>query len=409
MINILKLTSVVRKFAPSALVFLFGVGALYLADLTIAASGDDESTALWATLKSFMMIASTFALFGINQLLVREPKAMNLLARIGSANIICVSLVFGLAGAYFDLAPSILTGIVAIAGLSFSSMAFQWLRSNLQLTQAYIANGCWRVLFLFGIVIFFLNGYVDIGTILVGSLALGSFIIAGLMMRNYPKSDLVSLHDDIHNIKDVYLVGSSYFLAAISLAIASYGENLVVNQIGTTADVAQYFRASVVFLFPGMMLNQYLGAVIGLKVRQAEARVLEVLQDHFWKIVSALVLAWPVLFAGGYMLETLVYGEANTPVVLAALLTMASCVRILYILPSSFVGTVANRRTLFNASAVYLGCALMLPLLSIVFYSMGLASVISVALASLISWSLRCAVGAGLVYQRIAIAASEKK
>lgn len=409
MINAAKLVSIARKLAPSALVFFFGVGALYLADLTIAASGNVESIVLWATLKSFMMIASTFALFGINQLLVREPKAMHLIARVGGMNILGVSLVLGTAGAYFNLAPSIIAGVIVIAGFSFCNMAFQWLRSNLQVTAAFIANGSWRVLFLLGIIIFFVNGHADIDVILIGAFVLAGFIITGLITRNYPREKLVSLHDDIHGAKDVYLVGGNYFLAAISLAIASYGENLVVHQIGTTEDVAQYFRASVVFLLPGLMFNQYLANVIGLAVRQKESHVLDVLRIHFWKGLGGLLLMWPALIGGGYMLERLVYGETSTPVELASLMALAGCVRFLYIVPSSFVGTVASRRALFNTSAIYLVCALLLPILSVAFHTIGMEVVFSVALASLISWTLRCAVGAGLVYRRLAIVTPENK
>ncbi len=409
MISITKLTSVAGKHAPSALVFFFGVGALYLADLIIAASGDIEAIALWATLKSFMMIASTFALFGINQLIVREPKAMHLLTWVGGLNILGVSLVLGVTGAYINLAPSILAGISVIVGFSFCNMAFQWLRSNLQVTAAFIANGSWRVLFLIGVIIFFVNGDVDIDAILIGSFVLAGFIITGLITRNYPKQELVSLHDDIHSVKDIYLIGSSYFLAAMSLAIASYGENLVVHQIGTTDDVAQYFRASVVFLFPGLMLNQYLATVVGLAVRQEESRVLEILRRYFWKGLCGLLFMWPILIAGGYMLEILMYGESSTPVALASLMAMASCVRFLYILPSSFVGAVANRHVLFNTSMIYLICALLLPLLSIALHFAGMAVVLSVALASLISWGFRCAVGAGLVYRRLTIVNPEDK
>lgn len=404
-----KIALVVRKHASSAIVFFFGVGALYLADLTIAASGDVESIALWATLKSFMMIASTFALFGINQLLVREPKAMNFLVRVGGVNILIASLVLGTMGAYFNMAPSIIAGVIVVAGFSFSSMAFQWLRSNLQVTSAFIANGSWRALFLLGIIIFFVNGHVEIDIILIGSFVFAGFIIIGLITRNYPKEKLVSLHDDIHGVKDIYLIGGSYFLATISLSIASYGENLVVHQLGTTEDVAQYFRASVVFLFPGLMLNQYLVTVVGLAVRQKESRVLDVLRIHFWKGLGGLLFMWPILIGGGYILERLVYGETSTPVALASLMALAGCVRFLYIIPSSFVGTVASRRALFNTSAIYLVCSLLLPILSVAFHAIGMAVVFSVALASLISWTLRCAVGAGLVYRRLAIVTPENK
>ena len=118
---------------------------------------------------------------------------------------------------------------------------------------------------------------------------------------------------------------------------------------------------------------------------------------------------WPVLIAGGYVLEMLVYGEISTPIMLATLLSMASCLRLLYVLPGSFIGVIANRRTLLKASIIYLICAFSLPLLSLLFHSLGIATVISVALASLISWTLRCAVGAGLVYQRLVTVTLENK
>ncbi len=402
-----KLASIMRKLGASAIIFISGVGALFLAELTIARTNDTEAIAVWATLKSFMMIASTFALFGINQLLVREPKAMRILVKTGTVNILGVSLVLGIAGAHLGLAPTFLVGIVAIISFSFTNMAFQWLRSNLRVTEAYIANSCWRIIFLLGILAFFLNGFADIDTVLIGAFVVTVPIIAFLLLRHNSKKKLVSLHDDIHSIKDIYLIGGSYFLAAVSLAIASYGENLVVHQIGTTEDVAHYFRAAVVFLFPGLILNQYLATVLGTAVRQEEAHVLGVLRRHFWTGALGLALLWPVLVICGYLLETLVYGTTQTPGTFAAILALTSCVRLIYVLPGSFVGIIADKRILFRASVSYLACALLLPLLSFIFYSAGSTVVIAVALASLVSWSLRCLVGAKLIVQRFAIVRSE--
>jgi O-antigen/teichoic acid export membrane protein len=406
MINATRLATVARKLAPSAFVFLSGVGALYLADLIIAAYGDVQSIALWATLKSFMMIASTFALFGINQLLVREPKAMRQLARVGGMNILGVSLVLGTVGAYFNLVPSIITGIIVIVGFSFCNMAFQWLRSNLCVTEAYVANSGWRVIFCLGILVFFLNDYLGIDTVLIGAFVVTAPFIVILLVRHNPKEGLISLHNDIRSVKDIYLLGGSYFIAALSLAIASYGENLVVHHIGTTEDVAYYFRAAVVFLFPGLMLNQYLTTVLGTVVRQEEGRVLEILRRYFWSVALGLALLWPILAICGYLLEILIYGTTQTSLAFAAILTLTSCVRLLYVLPGSFVGVIADRRTLFHASVTYLVCALLLPLLSFILHSMGFTVVLAVALASLISWSLRCIIGARLVAQRLSIAGS---
>jgi len=399
-----RLAGLARKLGPSIILFLSGAGALFLADLVIARTGRAEDIALWATLKSFMMIGSTFALFGINQLIVREPLAWRMLLRVGVANILAVSLVLGVLGDAFDVVANGFVGAIAIAGFSLFNIAFQWLRSNLRVTEAYVVNSSWRVLFLFGVVIFgILSDLAGIDTILISSFAIGAVVVVGILSRKVPQPELVALHDDVRSVKDAYLLGASFFVSALSLAIASYGENLVVQQLGTTADVAQYFRAAVMFLFPGMMLNQYLTAVLGTVLRQQEQRVLGILRRHYWRGVLGFALLWPLLVLGGYVLEVLVYGAAETPAVLAALLALTSCVRLLYVLPGAFVGVIADRNALSRASAVYLAGALSLPVFSVVFHAVGLAIVTSVALASLINWVLRSLVGVRLVAKRIAM------
>ncbi|MBK8507138.1 MAG: hypothetical protein IPL51_00320 [Candidatus Competibacteraceae bacterium] len=403
MISLAKLGIILWKLLPSGLIFLCGVGSIFLADLIIARTGDIEDIALWATLKSFMMIASTFALFGINQLLVREPKATPMLIRIGTVNILIVSLILGIVGDYLDFVPTILGGIITIIGFSFSSMAFQWLRSNLRVNEAYIASSAWRILFLIGISILFVNDVATIDMILIGSLIIGGLTATGLLVRDNPTKTLISIHDDIHTIKDIYILGGSYFLAAVSLAIASYGENLVTHQLGTTIDVAQYFRSAVMFLFPGMMLNQYLAAFMGTVVRQEEPRILRILRRYFLIGLLGLVLIWVMMIVGGYILEMLIYGKTHTSLSLAILMALTSCVRLIYVLPSAFVGVVADRHTLFKSSVAYLLSALSLPLFSVIFYSLGVSVITSVALASLLSWILRSLVGIKLIIHRLTI------
>lgn len=136
------------RLAPSALIFLSGVGSLYIADVLITRHGTTEAIANWAVLKSFMMIVGTLSMFGINSLIFREPSAISMLLRVGIAQVSVVALIAGIAAVHLGWVPSLLVGIVAVAGFAFTNMAFQWLRTELRLTEGYVVSSLWRVLFL---------------------------------------------------------------------------------------------------------------------------------------------------------------------------------------------------------------------------------------------------------------------
>jgi len=201
--------------------------------------------------------------------------------------------------------------------------------------------------------------------------------------------------------RDAYIIGATYFLSGLSLAIASYGENLIVHQIGEPQDVALYFRATIVFLFPGIVLNQYLAAIAGPMVRQNEVRVITYLRKYRGWIGGALLLLWPLLILTGFILEFLIYSENTTPLALILLLTFTSCTRITYVVPSSFVGVIANKKQLQTTTALYLVCALLFPVLAVIFVKSGLSVILAVALANLVNWALRSLIGMNIVIYRM--------
>jgi len=389
------------RLAPSLLTFIFGVGALFIADILISRYGATDTIAAWATLRSFMMVGGVCAMFGMGQLLVREPTAVRLITKLFVMHAAIIALIGGVIGVYFGFVDRLWVGVVVIFGVAISNTAFQWLRSNLALTKSYIANGAWRVIFMLLVIFFFIGGDVDITLLLAVAFLISSGIIGYLLMATPVLDNLKALHSDIKRPRDVYIVGATYFMSGLSLAIASYGENLVVHQMGTTQDLATYFRASVVFLFPGVVLNQYLAAIIGPMIRQNESRIVKAIKKYGFFFVGGLLLLWPLLIVGGMILEFLIYQENSTPLSLIALLTLTSCVRISYVIPSSFVGVAANKKQLQITTILYLLCAFLFPVLAVIFAHFGVIIILSVALANLINWVLRCCVGANIVVQRI--------
>ena len=395
------------KALPSLMMFLVGVGAMYIANVLITRHASIEVTAQWATLNAFMMVGGTFALFGFDQQLVREPKAAKLIAKTSVFNILIVAIFAGLVGQYLEYTPNAIVGACVVIGFAASAMSFQWWRSNLKMTAAYLSNGTWRLTFLAGVALLFVPKSVPLSSLLIGAFIIGFIFIGLLFWRVKPTITLTSIHNDIKGVKDIYFVGSSYFMAGLSLAIASYAESLVVRTLGEPADVALYFTSIILFLFPGVMFNQYVAAVVGPALRQDEARAIHLLRRYRTLLIVALFAIWPMLVAGGFLLGTLIYGSVQTPLVLAALLSLTSCVRLIYIIPSNFVGIIANKKQLREISALFLLFALMFPFMSWGFTKAGLAVIFAVAIANLINWTLRTLVGLSIVKQRFALHPSQ--
>lgn len=395
--------SLATKALPSLVTFFIGVGAMYIANVLITRHADQALTADWATLMSFMMVGGALALFGFDQQLIREPQAANLIARTAVFNVSAVAIIAGFIGYHLGYTPSFFIGAFVIAGFAISALCFQWWRTNLHMTAAYLANGTWRLAFLIGVATLFITDIAPLSHILIGSFCMGFTMLVALFLYLKPKADLTAIHSDITHVKDVYIIGSSYFMAALSLAIASYGESLVVRSLGSKADVALYFKSLVLFLFPGVMFNQYVAAVVGPALRQNEQRAVTYLRKFKILIASALLLIWPGLVGAGYVLGQIIYGEPFTPLPLAALLSFTACIRLIYILPSNFVGITANKTQLRYISAAYLGFALLFPVIAWIFTQSGVAVIFAVAFANLINWSLRTAAGLTVVRQRFSL------
>lgn len=398
-----QFSRLVKKAIPSALTFLSGAGALFIADIIISRSGNTDTIAQWATLRSFMIISGVFAICGMDQLLVREPKAASKILKVVVPQIIIVGIVASAVGKWLAFTNSWVIGGTVIIGFAFTTLAFHWLRSKLKMNRAYIANASWRILFLASLLVFFSSDYQSVDLLLASSFGFAALIVGVVLLGTKTGEKIVSIHDDVKSVRDVYGIGLTYFMASVSLAIASYGEALIVHQLGSTNDVAIYFKSAVVFLLPGVVFNQYLAAFMGPYIRQDEVKFLRLLRRYRLFICIAPLLILPTLLFVGRVLELLFYEQISTSWPLAILLSLIGCARAIYILPSSFVSVVANRIELKHTAFAYLVCALILPLLSYILIKMGVVVVLAVAAASLLNWTLRCSVGIRLIKKRYQI------
>jgi len=388
------------KVDASAFIFILGVGSFFLADALIASNGTDQEISDWALLRSFMMISSACALFGMEQLVFREPKAAPIIFKVSRVHLVSTAMIAGFLGVWLNYVSGFWIGFIVVIGFACSSLTFQWFRSILSITKAYVAYCSWRLFFFIGIAVFFIHDYSDINTIIIGAFMLSAIIILYLLATSKVRTDLVAIHSDIKTSHDVYAIGALYFMSSLSLAIASFGESLVIHSMGNVIDVALYLKAALVFLFPGVIINQYLAARLGPLIRQEESKTLGFIKAHFWKGLIGLIILFGILFGFGCIFEFLLYGEKIVPLELAILLSITSCIRLAYLLPSGFIGVVANRKQLMVTTIGYLVCALLLPLLSVMFHAIGFSVVMAVAIANLCNWVVRSLIGVKLIISR---------
>jgi len=192
-----RLKKTLLRIIPSLLTFAFGVGALFIADILISRYGATDTIAAWATLRSFMMVGGVCAMFGMGQLLVREPTAVRLITKLFVMHAAIIALIGGVIGVYFGFVDRLWVGVVVIFGVAISNTAFQWLRSNLALTKSYIANGAWRVIFMLLVIFFFIGGGVDIILLLAVAFLISSGIIGYLLVATPVLDNLVILNDPV--------------------------------------------------------------------------------------------------------------------------------------------------------------------------------------------------------------------
>jgi len=400
-----------KRYLVSILVSLFGMGSLFAADILLATHASNEALATWATLKSSLMIGAVVVLLGTEQLIVRNPESLAIVAKVVIPQSILAGIVVALLVFHLGYFSSIPTAFLCVFGIAWVNLAFQWLRSNLCIVRAYITLGAWRLIFIsvcIASILFSSSSLDNLEGLVVISLYLGWCIIVPVVVSAKRISDVVSHHTAFKSRVDVYRSSLLFFLASLSLSITSYGEHLLVFGLGETEDVALYFKAVTFFLMPGVFLNQYLSTVVGPWLRQNEKKGSQSLLTYKFLLLLMLFCSAPVLLIFGVIAQKLLLGEMVTPLVLAVIFTITAIVRFLYIVPSTYVGMIADRKELKRVTLYYILFAIGFLFLSELLVSIGMTVIYAVALANLINWCCRSLVGFGFVRYRMNLNRSSK-
>lgn len=395
----LRLSAIARRIGPSLLTFLLGTGALFAADVLVGRVLPAQEVARWATLKSVLLPLAAFALFGFDQMVVREPskwKSIRLpaLAMIGTLSVVG-ALVCSMLG-FYDRPLLLIPAAILMAACN---LYFGLFRADLRFFLAQISRDGWKVLFLAGIVAMALQAELTIETLLLLALFV-SVALSVLVHAFTPSRPVRELFDEVQNFPSAIRIAFPFALVSAALAIASFGEVAVINFLGGGAIIADYFITALCFVSAMSMLNTFLSTFLGTMTRQHPERAVQwydratsTARRYWWAIPFAVLALPAATFVLGWIAHAILFPGRDLHLPWAMLMAITAGTRLSYTFISILVGALGDRGQITRTSFAYFGLAVLFPAIAYLFAAAGMEIGFAVALASVLHWLGRSVVG----------------
>lgn len=319
----------------TSLLYFIGMASLVLADLFIIRYYPDSFIAEWAFLKSSLFIGGSIVVFGLDQMFIRHNLKVSKYLPKFFGHILVVGLILGTI-VYFNLSKIYIVVLVVIYAIN--QLLFGAARANFHylLSQALLQS--WKIIFFIIVLTFyFLSANSDAYTFVLLALILPIFL--------YSKQIINLLYDGERvdeKMKLIYQDAAFMFLSIISVNIAMYADQLFLKQFALEADVVKLFTHTSSIYPLGVAFNGLAGFFLGpyLKKRPKTSvrKILKVL------IIIASLLALTSFFIGSLILKF--FRGVEIDFYLSLFLCIIIGLRILYILPSSYIGVIGSQKLL---------------------------------------------------------------
>ena len=376
-------------------IVLYGTGlvALYLADLLITSSFSGETISAWAEIRALIGLSGILCLVGLDLVIMRSPQSSARLLRLLAIQVPLLAFPVALVVHGLGYLESYLQAYLLAIASAGTIALYQYFRSHHQRTLAQLTQQGWRIVIL-GILVALVLApeAIAIGTAVVAVMLVGVALAVSFAFIKRPSQFCVQ---DPEPISALYRIGARFMVTSSLLALAVYAEQLLVIQVGTTEDSARYFTHATFFLFPISVLNGYAGFLLGPWVRDNHDRFIAVLRRWWPMVICGLMGVVLVLngigHAGWWIMSPSV---GNPSVGLSLIFAACGVMNSLYQIPSAYNGVFAQPKhhdALIIAQLVALGCAFGVFVLCKLFFVAPV--VISVAMASLVNWTLRAGSG----------------
>lgn len=383
----------------SIVIYVIGMLSFFLVDFIIARYETTEAIAGWALIKSIVMIGGTIVLFGMDQVMVRLPQQAKSILKRSYLQIAIAVLSYGAVISSMGLLHEGLWTIVAIFLLALSTLFFGFYRSRFSLLSAQIVTNGWKPFFLL-VLIIFLSFEIPRNYSVVFIVAISLSLLMTQLQNKGSSDKLEDIKDhEYEKIVGQYGLGARFFISLMSLNLSIYLEQILLNNGSHTLESTIYFSHFAIILPLMMLFNGYIGFLLGPYIRKNIAKFDSFLATYWWVFpLLALSLGTISFLLSMYLYSFLLNGKSEFIHSLALIITSIGILRVIYILPSSYLGVVASKRVLNRFIAINVVGIGVLVGGFYVFYHMTDNALYSIAYASLLNWVIRSSYGSFLVW-----------
>lgn len=319
------------------LAYLFGMASMLVSDILVSKFLGDADIALWADVRALFGILAAFVTLGLEMVIIRAPGASRLLLRLVIVQAVVLSLPLGFLVHQLGYLSSPWSAILLASGAAFSLAQGQYFRSHSSFFVSQFAQQGWKIIVLILLADFiFLHHLRALPIDLVASSAV--FVVSilgwGLVLTRRHDGDSVE-----HGLRKHYAISFRFLVTNIILNVALFGEQMIVNGLGTNAQAAIYFTHMTYFLLPASILTTFVGFRIGPWVRDNpddfEAMLARRRLSIHMVIVATVALAQAIGWIGWWLIGPSV-GEPNA--VLQIAFFISATLRTYYVMPSAYNG-----------------------------------------------------------------------
>lgn len=382
----------------TVVIYLSGMLSFFLVDFIIARYETTEAIANWASIKSVVMIGGTLVLFGMDQVMVRLPHQASSILKRSYLQIIIAVLIYGLIISSIGLLSEGLWLLFAVFLLALSILFFGFYRSRFLLLPAQIVTNGWKPFFLLVLTLSFTFEIPrNYSIIFIVALSI-SLLVAQLLNKKNNELSTIEKHE-LETIKGQYSLGVRFFISLMSLNLSLYLEQILLNT-GSHIEASTIYFSHFAIILPLMMVfNGYIGFILGPYIRKDIAKF-DLFLEKYWWVFSLVALCLGALsfLLSMYFYSFLLNDKDEFIISLGLIVTSIGILRIIYILPSSYLGVVASKQVLDRFIIMnMIGIGVLVGGFYF-FYYLTSNALYSIAYASLLNWVIRSGYGNYLVW-----------
>lgn len=333
-----------KNVVYSLIVYLFGTLFLLCADFFVSRNFDQIFVANWAAIKSIIFVFGGICVFGFDQILMRQPEIASKVLKIYILQVLSISLIFSYILTTFFIPDLDLFFIFLIIALyAFNQFWAATFRGNNQLVAAQIFTNGWKISLFVLLLLGILNQYYIYSLSFIIVLLINSLLIFNFLKLNIKSSKLYYEH------KNLYKMSSFFLLNNVSVTIATYGEQLLINSFGDK--YLSYIIFNYVLAFNSLMLlfAGFLGFYYGPKLKSITTMTVEVYYKYIYSFILFSLVLSIISFSIGWLIFKY-YLLKDFDIVVAIACLSVGMIKVLYTIPSASVALYCNLKEIRRIS-----------------------------------------------------------